>query len=174
MPRIHNGPVAQRIRYPNGTSSDPFLAPMRRADMQRFAIRIRDGIWPEKFPDKPYKDEHTFTNAMLEEVRAYKYKIDPFWSGSSRLACAHDGRFWRTAEVWMQRVHDYEVRVGHDLDNPERRLTTGELGLLFARDDEFGWHALSALGFTDPQKALARTVIAWVPQIEEWSDPRVT
>ena len=175
MPKIYPAPVAQRVRLPNGTTSAPFVVPMCRADMVRFATRVLDKSWPERFPDEPHRNHRGLTTKlMIDEMLAYRHAHDDFYSGSARLACAHDGRFWRTTEVWMRRASDYNMAVGGDGQAPNRQLTTGEVAILFARDDEFGWHSLGALGIVEPGRALARTVIDWATQIEEWSDPRTS
>jgi hypothetical protein len=178
MPRLSPGRVAQRVRYPNGTLSDPFIAPMSRGDMERFAKRIFDDQWPEW--KGCLDDEGRVDVQKLEAKKA----ADDFCSGSARLACAHDGRFWRTTEIWSHRCHDWDVQIGSTLlthregiilvagDDPNRRLAMGEMAILFHHNDEFGWQALVGLGIKDPVKALARTVIAWLPQIEEWSEDR--
>jgi hypothetical protein len=162
MARIHPHAVAQRVRYPNGTSSTPFIVTMCKADMVRFAHRIINDQWPA-WKGCLLPDGKVDTPKMEAKIAA-----DDFDAGSARLACAHDGRFWSTIKQWSRSVHDYSV-LGPD--DPQRALTQAEVGLLFHRDDEFGWRALDALGVPvdSAVKALARTVLAWSEQIEEWS-----
>lgn len=162
MPRIRPHAVAQRVRYPNGTASDPFIAPWSKANMVRFARRVIDGQWPERVLG---------ADGMIDVEKTAALKAsDDFSSGSARLACAHDGRFWSTARLWSRVVHDYSAIP---VDAAERALTQAEVGVLFHRDDEFGWNSLQQLrlGVVDSlTKALARTVLEWSRQIEEWND----
>ncbi len=148
---------AQVVEYPNGGLSGAFIVTMSRSDMCRFADRIINDEWPDKKTVSP----------------------DDFRSGSSRMDCAHDGRWWATIRAWSMRVSYWDVQIGDVLvregatlvpgDSPERMLSMGEIALLFYRGGEFGWHHLKALGIADSRKALARTVLEWSKSIIEWS-----
>lgn len=173
MPRFYPGPVAMRVIYPNGTRSSPFIVSMNKGDLKRFARRIIDDEWPEEIGN-------VTTNGVLDEkkLEAARSK-DPFDSGSSRLSCAHDGRFWSTVRRLHPECRNWDGQIGNAMvwprpgqrvipgDSADRRLSDAEISILFGLDDEFGWQCLGGLGIADPIKALARTVLSWIPRIEE-------
>lgn len=158
MPRIYGDAVAQIVRYPNGTKSDPFIVPMRKADVVRFATRIAERT--------------NWTNIMLKadglvdrEATELAKMSDDFDPGSARVSCVYDGRWWATVRRWAKEASDYTVEVGGE------RLSMMEIGILFSRDDEFGWRSLHTLRGARAESALvalARTVLEWSKTIEEW------
>jgi hypothetical protein len=178
MPRIWPLQVAQRVRYPNGTHSDPFIVTMNKCDLARFAGRLIEDQWPEWKHHKCLTADGRVDSDKLAAARA----LDDFDSGSARLSCAHDGRFWETVNILRRRIHNWDVQIGPMVvwprpgleaipgDAPDRRLSDGELSILFGINDEYGWQALHGLGVADPIKALARTVLSWLPRIEEWPE----
>lgn len=176
MPRIHPHAVAQIVRYPNGSHSDPFIAPWSKAHMARFARRLVEGTWPEKFPGEPHRDTHVWTDEVIRDVMAYRNAHDDFYSGSAHLACAHDGKFWATMRLWCRqvRLNDWQpgdltrTMVGGALEARDRVLTSGEAALLFHDDDESGFHRLGAIGIKDPIQAIGRTALDLSRSIEEW------
>ncbi len=181
MPRFYPMPVAQRVRYPNGGCSSPFIVPMSKRDLARFATRILEDQWPETLLPGVVKD------GKVDAARLLEYRsADDFDSGSSRLSCAHDGRFWQTVNTLRRWIHGWNVQIGPLFvsprpgmvpvpgDDPQRRLSDGELAILFGGDDEYGMMALTGLGITDPCKALARTVLSWLPTLEEWEETQGT
>lgn len=173
LPRFY-GPVAQRVRYPNQTLSEPFIAPMARRHMERFALRIVADEWPEW--------QGCLDAAGRVDVAKMDAKIaaDDFDSGSACVTGAHCGTFWSTTKIWARRCVVDDVQIGPVVltrrpgwqavpgDDPERALSSGELAALFWYDAESGFHRLVGLGIADPEKALARTVLRLAPQIEEW------
>ena len=175
MPRI-GSLVAQRVRYPNGGLSDPFIVSMNKHDLGRFARRIIEDRWG--VPPQCLTPEGRVDPEKLAAARA----ADDFDSGSARLCCAFEGRFWQTAKILHRECRLWDVQIGNVIiwprpgvhpipgDSADRRLSDGEMSILFGLDDEYGWIALKGLGITEPVKALARTVLAWLPHIEEWSE----
>lgn len=175
MPQFYPGTVAQRVLYPNGTRSDPFIASMCRADMVRFARRILEDAIAARVLGSDGKIDWDAS----DKARAQ----DDFDPGSCRIACAYDGRFWSTANTWRRQVRSWDWQIGNVAmnerakpamvpgDHPTRSLGDGEMSILFGLDDEFGWHALCALGIVHPVKALARTVLEMSKHVEEWSEP---
>lgn len=175
MPRI-GYVVAQRVRYPNGGLSDPFIVSMNKHDLARFARRILDDQYP--LNRRCLTPDGLVDVEKLEAARA----ADDFDAGSSRLACAFDGRFWQTAKILHRQCRLWDVQIGNVVvwprpgvhpipgDSADRRLSDGEMSILFGLDDEYGWFVLHGLGIADPVRALARTVLAWLPHIEEWSE----
>lgn len=161
MPRLIGGPVAQRIRYPNGTTSSPFLVPFSKVDVCRFAMRIIEDEWPEW---KGCLNEH---GRVVPELLAMRRAMDDFDSGSARLSCAHDGRFWSTLRTWTSNSTDEIGHLGPLGDGG--RLTRVAAALLFSVGDEEGYHVLHGLGVEDVTSALARAALRWAEQIEEWA-----
>lgn len=142
MPRLHPyWRVAQRVRYPNGTLSDPFIAPWPKGYVQRFAANLMHPDWRERETAVGHDPE------------------------SSRLACAHDGRFWATLRLWKEWVCDYTDSLWWEESG---RLSMPHMILLFSRDDEYGWAMLQRMGKGNPLLPLARTALAWAETIEEW------
>ncbi len=98
------------------------------------------------------------------------------------------GRFWSTVAHLRHRCRNWDCQIGDVMvstfafgrsapvpgDSADRRLSDFELAILFGVDDEAGYRALNALGIKDPDKALARTVLSWLPRIEEWDVPSPT
>ena len=165
--RFMPGLEAQRVVYPNGTRSNPFVVPMCKRDLARFSRRILEGQWPE-------------TNGCLDangrvdfDKLAVKRAADDFDSGSSSLEGAHQGRFWRTVDVLRMKCVTWDAQVGDVLlgrsvgratpipgNSGDRMLSECELAIVFgAPDRESSWRALFDLGIEDPVKALARTVL---------------
>lgn len=139
---------AQRVRYPNGMHSGPFLASFSKAQMVRASEMILSGEWP----DTPHDD----------------HQIREFASGSSRLSCAWGSRYWTTAHRWGK----WNGYIGPHtpLDRfPERppHLYQRELVLLLSGNDEEGYHFLHALGIDDVNAYLARSVLLMAKSIEE-------
>jgi hypothetical protein len=175
MPAMYPGIVAQRAVYSNGTRSSPFIASMCGADMVRVAQRILEDSLAARVLGPDGKIDWDAS----DKARA----ADDFDPGSVRIACAYDGRFWSTLNTWRRQVRSWDWQIGNIAmneraqrtmvpgDHPTRSLGDGELSILFGLDDEFGWHALGALGIVDPVKALARTVLEMSKHVEEWSEP---
>jgi hypothetical protein len=175
MLAIYPGTVAQRAVYPNGTRSSPFIASMCKEDMIRVARRIlEDSLAARVLGPDGKIDRHASDKARAD---------DDFDPGSMRIVCAYDGRFWSTLNTWRRQVRSWDWQIGNVAmneragsvmvpgDHPARSLGDGELSILFGLDDEFGWHALRALGIVEPVKALARTVLEMSKHVEEWSEP---
>ena len=144
------GAYALRVVHTNGGRSAPFVVSMGKLDLERFARLILDDQSPE-----------------------------------ARLA---GGRFWGTVHRLRHHCRNWDCQIGDVMvstfafgrsapvpgDSDDRRLSDFELAILFGVDDEAGYHALGALGIKDPDKALARTVLSWLPRIEEWGVPPTT
>lgn len=139
MPRFE-ARVAQRVRYPNGTCSEPFLASCSKAQMIAFAKDVLEGRWPQEVSH-----------------------------GSFRIDCALDCRFWNTLESWtLQYIGGLVGPIGVR-ERPDGTLSPGEMLPLFpqARHVESPW-ATEAFGVTDPLRAIALTTLKWAKSIEEW------
>ncbi len=171
---------AQRVVYPNGTRSDPFVVSMCKRDLERFARRILDDQWPE------WKGCLNADGRVDRPKMDAKIAADDFDSGSARMSGAHDGRFWASVNRIRHHCRNWDFQIGDVAvggafgrspvpgDSEDRRLSDFELAILFGVDDESGWQGLGALGIKDPDKALARTVLSWLPRIEEWVVPPTT
>lgn len=138
----HLATFAQRFRNPNGTTSATFVVPMRLFDMRRFAARICNDEWPEW--RGCLKADGRVDVAKMEAKKA----ADDFTSGSARLSCAHDGRFWNTVRIWNRHVCEWPTQIGNAVvgegfpvagDADDRRLFAYELAILFASDDQAGF-----------------------------------
>lgn len=163
----------QRVRYPNGSESAPFIVPMCIADMKRFAIRVLEDDYPD------WQGCLTSDGRVDSAKMQAKISADDFPSGSSRFCLAHEGRFWATMRLWTHHGYGWDAQIGPILlsrwrgavavagDDPTRLLSMAELALLFYYSDETGWDLLNSLEIATPCKAFARTVLAWLPQIEE-------
>lgn len=167
----------QRVREAYGCS-DPFFAVMSLADMRRFSLRIIEGRWQERVAAiRERLGMNSTTCATDEQERAFideRLKTDPLDPLSSRLACAHEGRYWTTARIWSRQVPWYPEARSFARDDESRVLMPNEVTLLLhSRCDESGWRALykSTDDIKDGPKSLARTVMEWSTKIEEaWSD----
>lgn len=161
MPKFHPLSCAQRV-IPSHRG--PFIASMNKHDMERFARRILDDQWPDwkacLLPD----------GRVDTQMMNAKLKADDFNSGSASLTGAHGGRFWATARQWSTQIYERSLQVGDRCPqaDPQRRLYPAELAILFGMDGESAHHVLQNLGIKDVAKALARSVIHWLPDIEEW------
>jgi len=164
---VHIYNIAQRVRNPNGTTSEPFIAAMSKADMVGFARMVLEKQWPQptcrcdrlRFRDGDH-DEHCAQGVWVKQ-----YGHD---ACTCRIDCVYDGRFWATLEQWCSVVPETIGPVGNR-ERVDGCLSRGELLVTFpqARSAESYW-SICGMGVDDPHVAIARTTLKWAPVIEEW------
>ncbi len=151
MPNM--GLYAQRVRYPNGLTSAPFIVPHPKMEMVAFATEILEGIWPGNIgPDRKFQEPSPRARAR----------------GSCRIDCVDDCRFWDTLERWTRQYIDGVGLIGLR-ERPDGCLSAGEMLPLFpmARHAASPWPT-DAWGIADPHRAIALTTLKWAAVIEEW------
>lgn len=149
---------AQIVRYPNGTSSDPFIAHVARQEMIDFAIAaFIEGGYRSSIDDWMQRAD-----------------ISDDWKDSPRVSGVMGGRFWRTLEIWSNEV----CCIGGvgDRPRPDGILSAAEMAPMFRWAREAGPFHTLAVGVPahDFMPMLGRTVVAWGKTIEEWAIKDVT
>lgn len=146
------GRYAQRVVYPNGTRSDPFVVPLSKAMMLRFAGHVIEGYWPRPADQFPEHEREAL--------------------GTCRIEGTFKGQFRRTLETWGAH-HCSGTGATMRCVHRTKRLSYGDVLIAFlelgAGGACFTYNATrSPDGDDDICIALAKTTIEWAKFIEEW------
>ncbi len=146
---------AQRVRHPNGTTSDPFIVGYPKSEMIAFAKEILEGIWPGNIgPDGKFQEPSPQAKAR----------------GTCRICVVDDGMFWTTLETWARQYIGGVGPIGKR-DRPDGCLSAGEMLPVFPSSRHAAHWPTWEWGIEDPHRAVALTTLKWAAVIEEWEDP---
>lgn len=149
--RMHGHTYVVELRFTATTDASGFCGGIDYGDIGAVWTRVDAKL-----------DHRTLNDVPGLEVPTTEVLVE--WIARSFIAECGDGNARLRAHLSSVRVHESSSTwCEYEVVQSDRGIA-----ILLHGDDEAGWHALVGLGIVSPAKALARTVIVWLSQIEEW------